>query len=369
MADTNIQHKDVGTQLSKTEWEAADSHVVTHSIADNAVVTVDGDPADNEFARWTTNGLEGRTYAEVLSDLGVTDAMVYKGVIDCSTTPDYPAADAGHVYKVSVAGKIGGSSGVVVEAGDTLLCTTDGTVSGNQATVGTYWNIIQVNIDGAVIGPASSTDNHVVFFDSTSGKLIKDSGLGLSGSNTGDQTLAGLGGVPTTRTITATTPITIAGTTSADLSADRTIAIPAATALVAGHATAAQIAKLDGIAAGANAYVHPNHSGDVTSVADGAQTIANGAVTLAKMANMATASLIYRKTAEAGAPEVNSLATLKTDLGVLSSPLTAALNFAGYQAQNFVIHTVADEAARNALTFVTGKVILQSDDKSLWIDI
>ena len=43
--------------------------------------------------------------------------------------------------------------------------------------------------------------------------------------------------------------------------------------------------------------------------------IANGAVTLAKMANMATASLIYRKTAGDGAPEVNTLATLKTDLG------------------------------------------------------
>ena len=70
------------------------------------------------------------------------------------------------------------------------------------------------------------------------------------------------------------------------------------------------------VADGANAYVHPNHSGDVTSVADGATTIVAGTVTLAKMANMATASLIYRKTAAAGAPEVNSLATLKTDLGL-----------------------------------------------------
>jgi hypothetical protein len=47
-----------------------------------------------------------------------------------------------------------------------------------------------------------------------------------------------------------------------------------------------------------------------------AATIANGAVSLAKMANMATASLIYRKSAGSGAPEVNSLATLKTDLGL-----------------------------------------------------
>jgi hypothetical protein len=41
---------------------------------------------------------------------------------------------------------------------------------------------------GDVVGPASSVNNKVVFFDGITGKLIKDSGLGLSGSNTGDQT-------------------------------------------------------------------------------------------------------------------------------------------------------------------------------------
>lgn len=41
---------------------------------------------------------------------------------------------------------------------------------------------------GDVVGPASAVDNRVVFFDGVSGKLIKDSGLTLSGSNTGDQT-------------------------------------------------------------------------------------------------------------------------------------------------------------------------------------
>ena len=56
------------------------------------------------------------------------------------------------------------------------------------------------------------------------------------------------------------------------------------------------------------------HTGEVTGAT--ALTITDGAVTLAKMANMATASLIYRKTAGAGVPEVNSLATLKTDLGL-----------------------------------------------------
>lgn len=58
-------------------------------------------------------------------------------------------------------------------------------------------------------------------------------------------------------------------------------------------------------------------SNDATIANTGALTIANKAVTLAKMDDMATASLIYRKTAGTGAPEVNSLATLKTDLGTM----------------------------------------------------
>ena len=116
-----------------------------------------------------------KTYIDLL--LAANDAMVYKGVIDCSANPNYPAADAGHTYRISVAGKIGGASGVVVEAGDLILCINDSTASGDQATVGIYWNIVQVNIDGAVIGPASSVDSNLVAFDGITGKLIKDSSV------------------------------------------------------------------------------------------------------------------------------------------------------------------------------------------------
>ena len=129
-----------------------------------------------------------KVYADSL--LGNANALVYKGTIDCSTNPDYPTADAGWMYIASVAGKIGGASGTDVEVGDMIICNTDGTVSGNQATVGQYWNVIQKNIVGAVTGPASSVSNNVVFFDGTTGKIIKDSGLTLSGSNTGDETTA-----------------------------------------------------------------------------------------------------------------------------------------------------------------------------------
>lgn len=40
---------------------------------------------------------------------------------------------------------------------------------------------------GDVTGPSSSTDSHVTFFNGTTGKIIKDSGLTLSGTNTGDE--------------------------------------------------------------------------------------------------------------------------------------------------------------------------------------
>jgi hypothetical protein len=128
------------------------------------------------------------TYVDSRITGGASDVMVFKGVIDASANPNYPAADAGHLYKISVAGKIGGASGPNVEAGDTVYCITDASAAGNHATVGANWAITQVNLDGAVIGPASATDGHVVLFDGTTGKLIKTSGLTLAGTNTGDET-------------------------------------------------------------------------------------------------------------------------------------------------------------------------------------
>ena len=73
--------------------------------------------------------------------------------------------------------------------------------------------------------------------------------------------------------------------------------------------------KLDGIAAGANAYVHPNHSGDVTSVADGAQTIANDAVTNAKLADMPEGRIKGRSVG-AGDPQDLTFAVVRTILNV-----------------------------------------------------
>ncbi|WJI52579.1 hypothetical protein NLY44_07895 [Mesorhizobium sp. C089B] len=112
--------------------------------------------------------------------IAAQDAMVHKGVIDCSANPNYPAADRGWTYRVSVAGKIGGASGIVVENGDLIICQTDGTASGTQAAVGAQWDVIQTNLDGAAIGPASSVSGNITTFSGTSGKIIQDSGVAVS---------------------------------------------------------------------------------------------------------------------------------------------------------------------------------------------
>lgn len=112
---------------------------------------------------------------------GIEDAVTYKGVIDCAANPNYPAANAGHLLKVSGAGKIGGASGTVVEVGDILVCTNDETAAGTQAAVGAYWTIEQGNIVRPVAGPATAvTDGNVTAFDGVTGQIVKDSGKALA---------------------------------------------------------------------------------------------------------------------------------------------------------------------------------------------
>lgn len=118
-----------------------------------------------------------KAYADSILD--ANNAYVYRGSIDASANPNYPAANAGHTYKISVAGKIGGAAGPTVEPGDSLTCLADDSATGTHASVGTNWLIVQTNIDGAFIGPAASVTNNFVTFAGTTGKVGKDSGVGL----------------------------------------------------------------------------------------------------------------------------------------------------------------------------------------------
>jgi citrate lyase gamma subunit len=82
--------------------------------------------------------------AQYVSDK-VTGLWEDKGLLDCLLNPNYPAGQKGDAYTVSVAGKIGGPAGTIVEVRDVIYCKVDN-AGGDEVTVGASWNVIQGNV-------------------------------------------------------------------------------------------------------------------------------------------------------------------------------------------------------------------------------
>lgn len=98
--------------------------------------------------------------------LGANDALVFKGIIDGKhplPTIDY---EVGHTYRVNEAGTYADQK---CEQGDLIICIADA-----LSTSTPHWTVAQTNIDGAVIGPNTSTTNAVSTFADATGKVIKD---------------------------------------------------------------------------------------------------------------------------------------------------------------------------------------------------
>lgn len=134
-------------------------------------------------------------------DNAVIGLLDGKGAFDCSTNPDYPAALNGDAYHVTVAGKIGGASGVSVDIGDVFVASANN-AGGTQAAVGSSWYVLEHNLVGAVLTggalatPASGTLTNCTGLPAAGvvglGSLATQSGTfsgTSSGTNTGDQDL------------------------------------------------------------------------------------------------------------------------------------------------------------------------------------
>lgn len=135
---------------------------------------------------------------------------------------------------------------------------------------------------------------------------------------------------------------------------------------------------------GAGATLADGDYGDVVVSGTGTiMAVDTAAISLAKMANMATASLIYRKTAGTGVPEVNTLATLKTDLGLsgtntgdqtnisgnaatvttnanLTGPVTSVGNATTISANAVALSNLATQAANTVLANASGSTAVPS---------
>ncbi|WP_414462964.1 hypothetical protein [Hyphomicrobium sp. DY-1] len=126
----------------------------TPGLPDIGALDLDGD----ELSIWDTSAGGPRKITPAALGSAILeeyDVERFKGFIDCSGNPNYPAANAGYRYRVTVAGKIGGASGINVEINDWIECCVDGSPAGDHASVGANWGIGQGNIDGPNTGSAS----------------------------------------------------------------------------------------------------------------------------------------------------------------------------------------------------------------------
>lgn len=78
----------------------------------------------------------------------VTDGMKTPTDIDCSTNPNYPPTEKGEGYVVTVAGKIGGASGIEVRVGAEIRCKETNS-GGTHAAVGDKFYILESDLDQA----------------------------------------------------------------------------------------------------------------------------------------------------------------------------------------------------------------------------
>lgn len=145
----------------------------------------------------------------------INGGVVFKGALTTASGLPTVSYKAGWQYIVQDAGTYAGKD---CEAGDFIVCVKN-YASGSASN--SDWAVLQVNIVGAVTGPANSVANHVAAFDGTSGKIIKDSGYTIGKS------------VPADAEFTDTT-------------------YAPATSAADGLMTAAQFTKLGGIEAGAD---------------------------------------------------------------------------------------------------------------------
>lgn len=106
----------------------------------------------------------------------VNQGIHFKGTVSSTNPLPTVAYKAGWQYSV---GEAGTYAGFKCEVGDLLLCIKD-YASGSASNAD--WSCLQANLDGVVQGPESSVAEHVVVFDGTSGKQLKDSGFTIAKS-------------------------------------------------------------------------------------------------------------------------------------------------------------------------------------------
>lgn len=201
VTDANLSTSDITTNNSDTT-----KHGFLKKLSNVATEYMDG------TGNWSTPpGGSGTNLA-----IGTVTGTTVQITSDTGTDATIPAATITDAGLLIATDKVKLNNTTNTNSGDNAANTTSNTYADGKvsdAAYGVGWNgdttvapsknavYDKINSmgNGDVVGPASATASGVALFDGTSGKLIKDSGLTLSGTNTGDQTsVSGNAGTATT---------------------------------------------------------------------------------------------------------------------------------------------------------------------------
>ncbi len=240
----------------------------------------------------------------------IASSVTYQGGYNATSTPNSSSLK-GYMYTVTVAGNASGFWPNTLEVGDVIIAEV------NSPATQTDWTVVNKDLDAASIKVSYESNpdtNAYTNADKTKvGYITVTQAVNLD-------TIEADVAVNNAKVSNVTTNLSIANRNTSTLdvvSSDGTDAtIPAATTSLSGLMTSSDKTKLDSVASNANNYVHPNHTGDVTSTGDGATVIANDVVTNTKLANMATSTIKGRVTAATGDPEDLTPAQVRNMLNV-----------------------------------------------------
>lgn len=273
------------------------------------------------------NGGASTVEAEIVALRKAVEATVskgqhFQGVVNSTSGLPTVNYKAGWLYSVQEAGTYAGN---VCEVGDLIICIKD-YASGSAAN--SDWAVLQANLDGAVTGPSASVAAHVVVFDGTSGKRIKDSGFTIAAS------------VPANAKFTDTT-------------------YNAATDAADGLLTASLHKKLVGIEEGADktdtanvkaagAFMTATNTAD--DIADGTMKVVMTAAERAKLTGIATGA------------EVNQNAFAKVKVGTTTLTATAKQDTLEIEAGEGVTITASGKKVTIKETYVDSCVVSSLDN-------
>lgn len=160
-----------GTGTSHSLARADHAHAINHGIADNHLVTMDdADAADNDYAKFTTNGLEGRSASEVRSDLGITEKRYIQIRLLDKDTSHTVSSEIGGDFRFTEAMTVTGVSCYFDTAGTTSVTTLDineagTTILSTKLTVDATEKTSVTASTPAVISDSAIAANAIITFD------------------------------------------------------------------------------------------------------------------------------------------------------------------------------------------------------------